>query len=179
MPGGIRWPVDNLVMHRVRLLWLIGLITLLSACAGYAPEARLAGQDRAAIVMRMGAPSLELPGADGGTLVYARGPYGRHTYFITLDSQGRALHWEQRLTENHFAQIRPGMGMPDVVALIGPSREVMALGRGRGAVWSFRYENPFCQWFRVEFNAEKIVRSSGYGEPPECEDRRRFRWWSW
>ena len=166
-------------MRRVYALCLVGLIVLLSACAGYAPEASPLGQDRAAIVARMGAPSLELPSADGSTLVYARGPYGRHTYFITLDPQGRALRWEQRLTENHFAQIRAGMTMPDVVALIGPSREVVTLARGRGEVWSFRYENPFCQWFRVEFSAEKVVRSSGYGEPPECEHRRRFPWWVW
>lgn len=163
-------------MRHTYPLWLVGLIALLSACAGYAPETGLPGQDRAAIIARMGTPSLELPGNEGSTLVYARGPYGRHTYFISLDPQGRALRWEQRLSETYFAQVRPGMTVQDVAALIGPSREITRLGRGRGEVWSYRYENPFCQWFRVEFSAEKIVRGSGYGEPPECEDRRRFPW---
>lgn len=157
-------------------LWLAGLIALLSACAGYEPDTSLMGQDRAAIVARMGPPALELPGPEGLTLVYARGPRGLHTYFITFNAQGRTVGWEQRLTEGYFARVRPGMTQQEVLALIGPSRELIELGRGRGEVWSYRYENPFCQWFRVEFSAEKTVRGSGYSPPPECGDKPLFPW---
>ena len=52
--------------------------------------------------------------------------------------------------------------------LLGRPSEVQGLARARGDVWSYRYENQFCQWFQVEITKEQQVRSAGYGQPPEC-----------
>jgi len=54
---------------------------------------------------------------------------------------------------------------------LGRPSDVKGQGRTRGVVWSYRYENHFCQWFQVEISQEQTVRSTGYGEPPECERR--------
>ena len=64
-----------------------------------------------------------------------------------------------------------GMAQAEVLQRLGRPGEVQGLARSRGTVWSYRYENPFCQWFQVEISQERTVRSAGYGEPPECSRR--------
>jgi hypothetical protein len=60
------------------------------------------------------------------------------------------------------------MAQSDLRALLGRPGEVQVLGRDRGVVWSYRYENMKCQWFQAEISAEQAVRSAGMGTPPEC-----------
>jgi len=42
---------------------------------------------------------------------------------------------------------------------LGRPSHVQGLARSRGQVWSYRYENHFCQWFQVDicmpFHVEK------------------------
>ncbi|MCY1560143.1 hypothetical protein D9M68_972480 [compost metagenome] len=94
-----------------------------------------------------------------------------HTWFVTLDAAGRVVRSEQVLTERHFLQINPGMSQDEVRYLLGRPGEVETLGRSRGEVWDYRYENTLCLWFQVEISKERTVRSAGYGEPPECRRR--------
>ena len=68
-------------------------------------------------------------------------------------------------------RILPGMAQEDVRQLLGRPSEVQGLARARGVVWSYRYENQFCDWFQVELLLQQQVRSAGYGKPPECEQR--------
>jgi outer membrane protein assembly factor BamE (lipoprotein component of BamABCDE complex) len=91
-----------------------------------------------------------------------------------LDAQGNAIRSEQVLTETNFNQITPNMTQDEVRQRLGRPSEVQGLARSRGVVWNYRYENPFCQWFQVEISQEQQVRSSGYGEPPECMQRDRI-----
>lgn len=149
---------------------------LLSACSSYAPPADVAGLGRDQVLQRMGPPETEARLPDGSTrLEFPHGPYGRETWFVYLDASGHATGAEQVLDEKHFLTIVPGMPESEVRTRLGRPGEVQVLGRGRGKVWSYRYENPFCQWFQVEISAEHIVRSAGYGEPPECGRRNRIR----
>ena len=46
---------------------------------------------------------------------------GKHTYFVYFDDQGKAVRFEQVLTEERFARIVPDMSVDDVVLLIGRS----------------------------------------------------------
>jgi outer membrane protein assembly factor BamE (lipoprotein component of BamABCDE complex) len=96
---------------------------------------------------------------------------GHHTWFVDLDATGHATHAEQVLTEPNFTQIAPGMTQDEVRQRLGRPSETQGLGRSRGVVWSYRYENHFCQWFQVEIAQDQKVRSTGYGEPPECNRR--------
>lgn len=152
-------------------LWCLAGVSILSACSGYAPQTDVTGATRDEIVARMGPPET-VREVDGGTrLEFPRGPYGRHTWFVDLDGTGRAVRTQQVLTEAHFSQITPGMGQDEVRRRLGRPGDVEMLGRSRGIVWSYRYENAFCQWFQVEISAQQQVRSAGYGEPPECQKR--------
>lgn len=152
-------------------LWCVIGACLLTACSGYGPTADMAGLDRDQVVARMGPPETTRR-IDGGTrLEYPRGPYGLHTWFVDLDASGRVVWSEQVLTEARFTQINPGMSADEVRATLGRPGEVQGLGRERGMVWSYRFVNPFCRWFQVEISLENVVRSAGYGEPPECVRR--------
>jgi hypothetical protein len=147
------------------------VVAVLSACAGYAPPTDLSGLSRDEIVARMGPPEVQRQVAGGSRLEFPRGPYGVHTWFVYLDPNGRATRSEQVLTESNFLRINPGMGQEEARQVLGRPGEVEALGRNRGQVWSYRYENPFCRWFQVEIAQDQTVRSAGYGEPPECAKR--------
>ena len=149
-------------------LWCLAVVSLLSACSGYAPPNEVVGATRDSIVARMGPPDVQRAVEGGTRLEFPRGPYGRHTYFVYLDANGRATRFEQVLTEARFNQINPGMTQDAVLLALGRPSEVWRLGRNRGTVLNYRYENNFCLWFQIEVTQEQTVRSAGYGEPPEC-----------
>lgn len=156
-------------------LWCLMGVSLLTGCVGYAPPADLTGLTGEQIVARMGPPETRRQ-VDGGTrLEYPRGPYGPQTWFVYIDGAGRAVRAEQVLNETNFGQILPGMDQSEVRERLGRPGEVEGLARDRGSVWSYRYDNPFCRWFQVEITLDQKVRSAGYGEPPECQRRDRFR----
>lgn len=150
---------------------LLCLSLLLPACSSYAPPGTLAGMSRDELVAQMGPPDMERRVDAGTRLEFPRGPYGQHTWFVYFDAAGRAIRAEQVLTEQNFNRIQPGMAQDDVRQLLGRPSEVQGLARARGMVWSYRYENQFCNWFQVELSLQQQVRSAGYGQPPECEQR--------
>ena len=156
---------------RLRLWDLVGLsvVSVLTACASYAPPADMVGETGEQVVAHMGQPETRRQ-IDGQTrLEFPRGPYGKHTWFVTLDATGHAIRSEQVLTEKNFNQIVPGMELDEVRRRLGRPGDVQVLGRSRGGVWNYRYESAFCQWFQVEFSQQQKVRSAGYGQPPECD----------
>jgi hypothetical protein len=147
---------------------LLATVLLLCACAGYAPDNRMLGNHRDQIIQIMGQPSTELTTPEGKVMMYPRGPFGKHTYFVYLNSDDRVERWTQVLDEKNFARIKPGMRRDEVVAIIGESKAVFGLARDRGYVWNYRYITPHCFWFQIEFASDDTVRSTGYGQPPEC-----------
>lgn len=140
----------------------------LSGCAGYGPTDSLLGKDRKAVIELLGAPTSERALNQGSQLEYAKGPQGKHTFFVTLGPNGTVTSWDQVLHWKSFEKIKPGMSQDEVLALIGKSYLIVRLARNWGEVWSYRYETPFCVWFQIEFTAEGKVRSAGDGIPFEC-----------
>jgi hypothetical protein len=153
----------------VGLSGLFLLLTLAGCVTGqYAPSDKEVGVSRQQIEERMGKPTGEWDTPEGRVLEYARGPFGKNTYFALLDNQHRVRHWTQVLTLEQFEKIYPGMSAAEVRRLIGRSFEIASLARDRGEVWSYRFESVFCEWFQIEFTAQGTVRSKGMGIPPEC-----------
>lgn len=151
--------------------WLAAFLLpfFISACASYSPSVHLLGLSKGEVRERMGRPDQKIVKEGGETLwVYPRGPQGHHTYFLSFNAAQRLLAYEQVLSRENFLVISSGMTQPEVERRIGPSRVRESLARQRGEVHSYRYESPFCDWFRVEYTAEKVVRSTGFGVPPEC-----------
>ena len=144
---------------------------LLCGCAGYSPDNRMLGNDREQVVKVLGEPSAELITSDGKVMMYPRGPFGKHTYFVYLNNAGTVERWTQVLDEKNFDQIKSGMSRDEVIKKIGESKDTFGLARNRGYVWNYRYVNPHCFWFQIEFTIDNTVRSTGYGKPPECRVR--------
>jgi hypothetical protein len=146
---------------------LLSCLTL-AACAGYSPPRTVVGMGKAELLAVMGSPEREGKSATGSRLEFPRGPYGQHTWFVYLDAAGTVTRTEQVLTKENFARISEGMTQDDVRQLLGRPSESFLLGRDRGIVWNYRYENNDCLWFQVEITQQQQVRSTGFGEPPEC-----------
>ena len=157
--------------YLTRRLTTTCLLLLTTACAGYAPTNQMIGQHRVQIIQILGTSPKELPTPDGSVLIYPRGPFGKHTYFVYLNPEGSVTRWTQVLNEKNFAQIQPGMRRDEVIAVIGEARDTFGLARDRGYVWNYRYATPNCFWFQIEFASDDTVRSTGYGKPPECRVR--------
>lgn len=168
----IRRAAINRSTWSVKPLVLISWLSL-HACASYAPDQSMIGRSRDDIISRLGSPDPEASApAEEDRLDFPRGPMGKETYFVYFDKNGNAVRFLQALTEDRFALIHEGMSSEEVVRLIGRSRNTFGLARERGFVWSYRYQSPFCQWFQIEFSKEGVVRSTGFGKPPECRGRR-------
>lgn len=144
---------------------------LASACTSYGPQSLGTGSSIEATTRAMGVPTSETALAGGGRrLEYARGPFGKHTYMVDFDAQGRLLSWEQVLTEARFNAIRGGMDSSEVLAQIGHASEQYVVGwHEKQTVWAYRYETPFCQWFQVGISAQGKVVDTAYGPDPLCE----------
>lgn len=124
---------------------------------------------RVELIAQMGLPERVRP-LDGGSLLeFPGGPYGKQTWFVYLDASGKVLRSEQVLTEKNFNRIEPGMPREEVRNILGRPGEVQMLGRARGVVWSYRYENAHCNWFRVEISQQQQVHSAGNALAPECD----------
>jgi len=157
--------------HRLSITIVISSAVLLSACAGYSPNDRMLGNSQEHVIQAMGKPAIEITTPEGRVMQYPRGPFGKHTYFVYLNSDGEVVRWTQVLDEKNFDLIKPGMHRDEVISSIGQSRDTFGLGRNRGYVWNYRYVNTFCFWFQIEFSTENLVRSTGYSKPPECRVR--------
>ncbi len=148
----------------------ISVMTLaLSGCAGYAPSNDFIGLTKTETLALLGRPNPMPTSVDAAKrLDFPRGPFGKHTYAVYFDDQGKVRGYQQLLTDENFSKITTGMDESEVVDRIGVSKDRFTLGRERGYVWNYRYVTPLCRWFQVEFTSENKVRSSGYAIPPEC-----------
>lgn len=143
---------------------------VLAGCAAYGPGDLRAGLPREAVLVSMGVPRLELARPEGGTrLVYARGPMGRETYMVDLDTAGRVQHWHQALGETQFAQLRLGLSREELLYRLGPPAEERPAGRLPGTVWSWRYANNDCLWFQAGVDEQGRYTGGGYAQDPRCD----------
>jgi outer membrane protein assembly factor BamE (lipoprotein component of BamABCDE complex) len=157
---------------RLRHAFALGAVTvLLASCSTtYGPQGLRSGATVSEVTAALGAPTARYARADGERVEYARGPYGKHTYMLDFDSQGRLLRWEQVLTEPHFDALRVGASRDDVLFTLGHPSEAKPLPHQRRILWSYRYEGPFCKWFQVGLDGSGQVVDTGYGPDPLCDD---------
>jgi hypothetical protein len=152
---------------------------LVSGCTGYSPYGVPAGATVAEVVAVMGAPKAAWPrdAAPGTTqqIEFWRGPFGKHTYMLDFDANGRLASQRQVLEEVNFYKVLPGQAADEVLQRIGHPSETQTIGRQRIVVWNYRYDTPFCQWFQVSIGSspetEGKVTDVGFGPDPMCTPR--------
>ncbi len=152
----------------------VSIVMGLAACAGYGPGPEVqAGSTEAQVVQSMGQPTgrYTMPG-DTQRLEFARGPYGRHTWMVDLDAQGRVVRVEQVLQPRYFALVLPGQSRDELLRTIGRPGERMGMMRN-GQIWSWRYPNNDCLWWQAQLDAQGIVTSAGYSQEPSCDGAQR------
>jgi hypothetical protein len=143
----------------------------LAACtAAYGPQGLRSGASVDEAIASLGKPTARYPRDGGERVEYARGPYGKHTYMLDFDAQGRLLRWEQVLTEPRFDALRVGTSRDDVLFTLGHPSETKPLPHQSRILWSYRYEGPFCKWFQVGLDGSGQVVDTGYGPDPLCDD---------
>ena len=95
-------------------------VLALGACASsYGPQSLRTGASLNDVTQALGAPTGRYAPAGGERIEYARGPYGRHTYMLDFDAQGRLTSWRQVLAEPVFDDIRVGMTRDELLGGIG------------------------------------------------------------
>jgi hypothetical protein len=144
----------------------------LAGCSGllrYGPGNLPVGAPAEQVRAQLGEPTGRYPRAEGGErLEFARGPFGKHTFMVDMDAAGRVQRWEQVLREEVFHQITPGMTAEELRYKLGRPAKQFGIWRG-ATVWTWRYETPFCQWFMVTVEPNRVVRDAGFGPDPICE----------
>jgi hypothetical protein len=146
------------------------LVLALAGCAGtYGPQALQTGASIAEATSALGKPTGRYPTPGGERVEYARGPYGKHTYMLDFDSQGRLVKWDQVLTESVFDAVRAGATRDEVLFAIGHPAESRPLTMQHRTLWSYRYETHFCKWFQVGLDEQGRVVDTGYGPDPMCD----------
>jgi hypothetical protein len=155
------------------LRFVCAAVAALAGCAhnAYSPKGIPAGSTEAAVIEAMGQPTGRSALPDGGQqLEFARGPYGKETYMLRFDAQGRMQRWEQVLNEANFAKIKPGMDKAEVLTAIGRPSDVSGYGlHEKRQAWSYRYDTPFCIWFQIGMTMQGQVVDTAYGPDPLCE----------
>src|ERR1700704_120591 len=102
-----------------RILLQLWAVLVLAACAPLSPPAS-PGQTEAEVLGSLGMPTGRYALADGARrLEFARGPFGRVTWMVDVDSAGRVTRAAQVLQEPYFAQVVDGMPRDDLLRLLG------------------------------------------------------------
>lgn len=155
----------------MRCHWIAAL-TVLAGCTGYSPRHLHAGNTEADAVAELGRPTGRYAMPGGATrLEFARGPYGKDTYMVDLDAQGRVTGWRDVLTEEEFNRVRRGQTRDELLRQIGRPSERRSGDWQGGEVWSWRYQTVMglCQWFQASLDDHGVVSSTGYAIDPHCD----------
>jgi hypothetical protein len=151
-------------------LTLIIMACQLAACATGLPNHLQPGARVDDVLRQLGPSNAEHRLPDGGRkLEFASGPFGKTTYMVRFDAQGRMLAWENVLDEAHFNQISAGMTQQQLLQALGRPSKVWAVRYHAQTVWSYRFEGRSCELFHVGITPQGVVEDTSYGPDPLCE----------
>lgn len=155
--------------QRLGSLVVIGTLWL-AGCASPTPPQ--AGNTQAEVLQRWGAPTARYSLPEGVVrLEYASGPYGRTTWMIDVDRDGRVLQSRQVLNEAEFLRVQSDTTLTreGLLRWLGTPGERKHGGWQGGEVWSWRYPTNDCLWFQSSIATDGRVTGSAYGIDPRCD----------
>ena len=147
------------------------LAALAAGCASFDGAPLVPGQSTAADVEAvMGRAADKRPAAGGETVYYfPRLPWGYATYAARINSAGRLVSIEQRLTPENAASLKPGATRSaEVRDLLGPPFEPMKDLGGR-EIWTYPMRvpgDPTPKWLLVHFTPDGAVRETHIIDDP-------------
>ena len=116
----------------------VAIGALVGCASSYGPPSLKPGASLADAVAALGQPTGRYPIAGGERVEYARGPFGKHTYMLDFDAQGRMVDWRQVLVEPEFNAIHAGMTREQVLQSLGHPSESRPLWLAQAPPWQPR-----------------------------------------
>lgn len=114
--------------------------------------------------MVMGQPETVWEEEDGSrALQYPKGPEGVRTWEFVIDKNGTLKDYRQLLTQDTFAQIKPGMSKDEVRRLLGKPRSIQQYKLKNEEAWDWRYQSGTdTRFFNVHFDMStgKVTQTS-------------------
>lgn len=128
-------------MNLTQQITLTGLLALSSACSVLQPPSLSPGETEAEVMAKLGRPTARMPDGNGFVLEYNRNPWGQATDMARFDGNGRLLSYQQVLTTETFATIKPGIATKsDVLRIIGHPSETAYFPRMQLEAWTYPYK---------------------------------------
>jgi hypothetical protein len=149
-----------------------GAVLAAALCAGCAAPPPPAGTAQESVLRDWGRPTARYALGDGTSrLEYATGPYGRTTWMIDVDADGRVTRSRQVLHEAEFLAVQSAQGLTrdGLLRWLGTPGERRSGGRQGGEVWSWRYPTNDCLWFQSAVADDGRVTASSYATDPACD----------
>ncbi|MFJ7566443.1 outer membrane protein assembly factor BamE [Herminiimonas sp. NPDC097707] len=169
-------------MNYVQKAILSGLALLLTACAVLMPSPVQVGETEAQVIAKRGQPTARIPDVNGYLLEYTRNPWGQATDMARFDRDGRLVSYEQVLTTEKFATIKPGVSTKtDVLRTVGHPSETSYLPRLQLEVWTYPYKEAgvWNSMMHVHFNNNGIVNKMENGPDLRFNRDGKFGFGGW
>lgn len=157
----------------------MSFIILLAGCDRQGNFSEQAGLEKLAkgissesdVRIAMGQPETVWEEENGSrTLEYPKGPMGHRTWMFAIDKDGKLKDYRQVLSEENFANIKPGMSQDTVRRLLGKPRTSVRFKLKNEEVWDWRYlkSHSESRFFNVHFDIDSrlVTRTSSSDDQP-------------
>lgn len=159
-----------------------GLLLMLGACAALMPPPINIGEPEASVIAKLGRPTARIPDNNGYLLEYSRNPWGQAIDMARFGNDGRLISYEQVLTTEKFATIRPGVSTKtEVLRTIGHPSETSYLPRLQLEVWTYPYKENgvWNSVMHVHFNNNGTVNKMENGPDLRFDRDGKFGFSGW
>ncbi len=140
---------------------MAALLLMLTACTVLMPAPIPIGSTEVEVLARLGRPTARIADGNEHLLEYAHHPWGQTTDMARFNRDGRLISYEQVLTTEKFATIKPGISnKTDVLRTVGHPAETSYLPRQQLEVWTYPYKEAgvWNSMMHVHFDHNGIVK---------------------
>jgi outer membrane protein assembly factor BamE (lipoprotein component of BamABCDE complex) len=162
----------------IYLIFVLPCILLMAACDQQGRPVQEFGLDKLAtgvssesdVRLVMGQPDTVWEEENGGrTLEYPKGPMGPRTWMFTIGNDGKLIAYKQVLTEQNFANIKPGISKDEVRRMLGKPRSIVQFKLKNEEVWDWKYLQSASgtRLFNVHFDIDtgRVTQTSASDDP--------------
>ncbi|WP_019140055.1 outer membrane protein assembly factor BamE domain-containing protein [Noviherbaspirillum massiliense] len=155
--------------HAFQLLSASLLAACLASCASLLAPPVQPGEAESEVIARLGKPTHTYKDGQERLLEYMQGPFGQMTYMARIGADGRLKSYEQVLTSQRFASIKPGeVRKEDVLKTVGAPSLIQHFSATGLEAWSYPYkeDNAWDSMMTVYFDQAGVVRKLENGPDP-------------
>lgn len=164
-------------MKQISFAILGVILAALGACTTFGTVPVNVGDPESAVLSKLGAPTHQYQDGKNRLLEYMHGPFGQRTYMARIGPDGRLVSYEQVLTIEKFATLKPGSATKDdVLRTIGAPSETMYLRLSDLEVWSYPYKEAgvWDSIMSVHFDRSGVLQRMQNGPDPRRDPSSRL-----